>query len=535
MALPPIIEKINALSTDVSTAQSTADSAVSAASTAQSTADGKAPKAHASTATTYGIGTSGNYGHVKLSDSTSSTSAASAGIAASPKAVKAAYDLANTANTAAENAASNSVTGVSLSSKTLTVTKGDGTSETFTTVDTNTDTKVTQTVTTTDAEYPLLAAATASKTATSTETARFDSGVTLNPSTNTITATTFSGNATSATKLATARTIDGVSFNGTAAITHFGSCSTAAATAAKTVAITGFTLVTGAVAFVRFTVTNTAANPTLNINSTGAKSIYYRNAAISAGYLAANRVYCFVYDGSQYELVGDINTDSDTTYTAGTGLSLSSNKFSLANSGVTAGTYGLTAATSPGYGGTFRVPNVKVDATGRVTSAGHFNVTLPAAQSAAVPVGTVVAFAANSEPEGYLLCNGATVSRTTYAALFAAIGTLYGTGNGSTTFNLPNLTDRFIQGSGTAGTAKAAGLPNIIGSTVITAEKTDNDFDSGALWSDTAVQLSSNISSVWSSTYANELFFNASKSNNIYGASTTVQPPALTMRYYIKY
>lgn len=55
---------------------------------------GKAPTAHASNATTYGIGTSSNYGHVKLSDSTSSTSAASAGIAASPAAVKAAYDLA---------------------------------------------------------------------------------------------------------------------------------------------------------------------------------------------------------------------------------------------------------------------------------------------------------------------------------------------------------------------------------------------------------------------------------------------------------
>ena len=61
----------------------------------------KAPTSHASTATTYGKGTASNYGHVKLSDSTSSTSAASAGIAASPKAVKAAYDLANAANTAA--------------------------------------------------------------------------------------------------------------------------------------------------------------------------------------------------------------------------------------------------------------------------------------------------------------------------------------------------------------------------------------------------------------------------------------------------
>ena len=66
----------------------------------------KAPTSHASTATSYGMGTASNYGHVKLSDSTASTSAASAGIAASPKAVKAAYDLANAANTAAAAAQS---------------------------------------------------------------------------------------------------------------------------------------------------------------------------------------------------------------------------------------------------------------------------------------------------------------------------------------------------------------------------------------------------------------------------------------------
>ena len=117
------------------------------------------------------------------------------------------------------------------------------------------------------------------------------------------------GNADTATKLATARTIDGVSFNGTANITHYGSCSTAAATAAKTVACTGFTLATGARIEVKFTVTNTAANPTLNVNSTGAKAIYYRGAAIPAGYLAADRTYAFIYNGTQYELVGDLNTD----------------------------------------------------------------------------------------------------------------------------------------------------------------------------------------------------------------------------------
>ena len=80
--------------------------------------------------------------------------------------------------------------------------------------------------------------------------------------------------------------------------------------------------------------------------------------------------------------------------------------------------------------------------------------------SKAVPAGTVIAFAANKAPDGYLLCNGAAVSRTTYATLFSAISTTYGAGNGSSTFALPNLTDKFIQGSGTAGTSKAAGLPD---------------------------------------------------------------------------
>lgn len=114
------------------------------------------------------------------------------------------------------------------------------------------------------------------------------------------------------TALATKRTIDGMQFDGSANIHHYAECSTAAATAAKTVTLSGFTLATGARIIVRFTVTNTASNPTLNVNDTGAKAIQYRNAAISAGYLAANRLREFVYDGSAWELIGDV--DTNTTY-----------------------------------------------------------------------------------------------------------------------------------------------------------------------------------------------------------------------------
>lgn len=119
----------------------------------------------------------------------------------------------------------------------------------------------------------------------------------------------------SSNKLTTARSIDGINFNGEENVVHYTTCSTAAATAAKVVTLDNFVLTTGAKLYIRFTVTNTAASPTLNVNSTGAKPIQYRNAAISAGYLAANRTYCFIYNGSSYELVGDINIDTNTKVT----------------------------------------------------------------------------------------------------------------------------------------------------------------------------------------------------------------------------
>lgn len=148
--------------------------------------------------------------------------------------------------------------------------------------------------------------------------------------------TSVSGNAGTATKLATARTIDGVSFNGSAAITHYGTCSTAAGTAAKTVACAGFTKVTGARICVKFTVTNTASSPTLNVNSTGASPIYYRGSAINAGFLGEDRTYQFIFNGNQYDFVGDVNTN--TTYSAFTGATASA-----------AGKSGLVPAPAAGY------------------------------------------------------------------------------------------------------------------------------------------------------------------------------------------
>lgn len=158
------------------------------------------------------------------------------------------------------------------------------------------------------------------------------------------------------------------------------------------------------------------------------------------------------------------------------------------------------------------------------------------------PTGTVIAFAGNSAPHGYLICNGAAVSRTTYAKLFAVIGTTYGAGNGSTTFNLPNLTNRFIMGSGTAGTSKSAGLPNIAGNLTLRPFDYNGNVYTVIYETGGAFTLASKTGTCVPVASANSTFqttstisFSAKASNSIYGNSTTVQPPALTMRFYIKY
>jgi phage-related tail fiber protein len=63
-----------------------------------------------------------------------------------------------------------------------------------------------------------------------------------------------------------------------------------------------------------------------------------------------------------------------------------------------------------------------------------------------IPTGQVIYVATSSAPTGYLKANGAAVSRSTYATLFAAIGTTFGVGDGSTTFNVPDLRGEFIRG-----------------------------------------------------------------------------------------
>lgn len=154
-----------------------------------------------------------------------------------------------------------------------------------------------------------------------------------------------------------------------------------------------------------------------------------------------------------------------------------------------------------------------------------------------VPLGAILPLAHNSTvPAGYLLCDGSAVSRTMFPDLFAAIGTTYGAGDGSTTFNVPdyNAAKRFAQGDTVAGTVKAAGLPNVTGNVTYISETFGNEGTAdGAFTKETSHSAQYTPKDVDVSE-TGRLLFNASKSNAIYGNSDTVQPPALTARYIIK-
>lgn len=79
------------------------------------------------------------------------------------------------------------------------------------------------------------------------------------------------------------------------------------------------------------------------------------------------------------------------------------------------------------------------------------------------PVGTIFDYAGNTSPDGFLLCYGQAVSRDTYKALFNAIGTTFGAGNGTTTFNIPDLRGRVVAGQDDMGGTSAnrlTGIPN---------------------------------------------------------------------------
>lgn len=195
--------------------------------------------------------------------------------------------------------------------------------------------------------------------------------------------------------------------------------------------------------------------------------------------------------------------------------------------------HGLNEAVNPGSFSIY----AKINNNTGIGLVGHPTGDLIWGNTNLVEPGVVQAYAVPSRtPDGWLLCDGSAISRTTYARLFNAIGTTYGAGNGSTTFNIPNLINRFIEGEHTPGTKINPGVPNIIA--------LSENSDGLSIWSPGGTEQQRGAIRTTNSGYRPasgaygtflKFDFNASWCSSIYGGSDTVQPPALTMRYIIKY
>lgn len=147
-----------------------------------------------------------------------------------------------------------------------------------------------------------------------------------------------------------------------------------------------------------------------------------------------------------------------------------------------------------------------------------------------LPVGFIAfhsSYDGETVPTGWLVCDGKEVSKTQYADLYSVIGDTFGEAEDNNSFVIPDLIDKFVQGSTTVGTEKEAGLPDHNHS-YTAASRYGKDPSSGThpWW----CRGDSGGSSTATGT-----FTNASSSNAIYGKSDTVQPPAVTFLPLIKY
>lgn len=156
----------------------------------------------------------------------------------------------------------------------------------------------------------------------------------------------------------------------------------------------------------------------------------------------------------------------------------------------------------------------------------------------AIPTGAIIFFDLTECPPDFLICDHSAVSRTTYANLFAKIGTRHGAGDGSTTFNVPDMDARFLEGTtdtGQVGTKVEPGLPNITGKYRIQSDIgaiNGTGSASGSFYKDEGnyYSVNGNISSPG----AKQLALSANRSSAIYGASSAVQPMSIRLLACIK-
>jgi len=199
---------------------------------------------------------------------------------------------------------------------------------------------------------------------------------------------------------------------------------------------------------------NTGA-ATLDIDGLGTKNIQRAGVALAANDILINTIVNAVYDGTAFQLVATyINSPTTTRGDIITRGATVDQRLAIGSSGNVLKSDG----TDPAWG---KIVLSNIDST---------------LTPFLVPTGIIFDYAGTTEPTGYLFCYGQAISRTTYSALFAVIGTTYGNGDGATTFNLPDLRGRAVAGKDDMGGTSANRLTGQPGGV-----NGDNLGDSGGL------------------------------------------------------
>jgi microcystin-dependent protein len=225
--------------------------------------------------------------------------------------------------------------------------------------------------------------------------------------------------------------------------------------------------------------------------STALSPVFSSNVTISANTSGPALLVTQTGAGAAIRVQDSADPDSspfvvDTTGQVGIGTATPANALDLAGGAIQISTSGGTARTVMSADSTdsiFSVNDdrnftVKTNAATRLTvnsstATSTVPVVLPSDPTTALqaatkqyvdaagPSGAIMAFAGTTAPSGWLKCEGQAISRATYATLFAAIGTTWGVGDGSTTFNVPDLRGTFLRGTGTNGTYGTAVGPSV--------------------------------------------------------------------------
>lgn len=261
---------------------------------------------------------------------------------------------------------------------------------------------------------------------------------------------------------------------------------------AQQVLAPGFTSSTGQILSFIAGYTNSGAT-TLAIGSSPAETVLKNSPSgpvdLTGGEIVASDVTQVLWDGTEFILLGpsasggsivgpltnlasasttnlcsipshNINITGTVTITSlgSTGCSADYPIYNVIFGGVLTLTYNATSLVIPG--GNSVVTNAGDSAVAQYLGSGNWRIIKYQPIFSLMPVGASIDYAGTTAPAGWLLEYGQAVSRTTYAALFAAIGTTYGTGDGSTTFNLPDARGRVVAGKDDMGGSAASRLTN---------------------------------------------------------------------------